>query len=60
MMRLPAVFLSALVLLCSCGGRVVSSVQEGGDTIPLKYAKLLAMVRYADHTHVSIKDLGGI
>ena len=56
MMRLAAVFLSALALLCSCGGRVVSSMQEGGDTIPLKYAKLLTMVRYADHTHVSIKD----
>ncbi len=56
MMRLAAVFLSALALLCSCGGRVASSVREGGDTIPMKYATLLTMVRYSDHTHVSIKD----
>lgn len=56
MMRRAAVFLSALALLCSCGGRVASSVQDVGDTIPMKYATLLTMVRYADHIHVSIKS----
>ena len=42
--------------LCSCRGGSTSFSDEPGDTIRLKYARLLTMVRYADRTEVSIAD----
>jgi len=56
MMRRVVSFFLPLLLLCSCTGRVVSSDEGQGDTVPLKYATLLTMVKYTSHTHVTIKD----
>jgi iron complex transport system substrate-binding protein len=55
MSRLLSFFLP-LLLFCSCNGRMVSSAEGQGDTVPMKYATLLTMVKYKDHTHVTIKD----
>lgn len=49
-------FLLPLLFFCSCTGRVISSDEGQGDTVPLKYATLLTMVKYKSHTHVTIKD----
>jgi iron complex transport system substrate-binding protein len=53
--------LAAIVLVgmafsfSSCRGGAGKRSAEG-DTISMKYARLLTMVRYADHVHVDIKD----
>lgn len=44
-----------LLVLSSCGNSTRRREAQG-DTIPMKYARLLTMVRYADHVHVDIKD----
>lgn len=46
----------AVLILCSACGQTTRGRQAQGDTIRLKYARLLTMVRYADHVHVDIKD----
>ncbi len=41
--------LCVLLLLCSCqGGNTSSPLQGEGDTIPMRYAKNITMVRYGD------------
>lgn len=45
----------SLVLLSSCGGQTAHR-QEDGDTLHLKYAKLLSVVRYDDYTEVNIRN----
>lgn len=56
MKKLYFTLLAATLLLCACGGNANRESGNGGDTIRLKYAKLLTMVRYDDHTEVSIAD----
>ncbi len=46
--------LAIAVSLLSCGGRLTPSAQEGGDTLSFKYAQLLHVVKYDDHTDVII------
>ncbi len=42
--------LCVLLLLCSCqGGNTSSPLQGEGDTIPMRYAKNITMVRYGDN-----------
>ena len=42
--------LCVLLLLCACRGSGTSSPLQGeGDTIPMRYAKNITMVRYGDH-----------
>ena len=41
--------LVASVLILSCGGNTSSPLQGEGDTIPMRYAKNITMVRYGDN-----------
>ena len=43
-------------LLVSCGGRQTTASQEAGDTVSLKYATQLSVVRYQDYTEVVVKN----
>ena len=43
-------------LLVSCGGRQTTASQEAGDTVSLKYATQLSIVRYQDYTEVVVKN----
>ncbi len=43
------------VLLSSCGGRVARP-QDGGDTLRLKYASLLTLVRHEGYTVATIRN----
>ena len=45
-----------LLLLLSCGGVRTDKSAEHGDTIPMRYARNLTMVRYADRTEVTIRN----
>lgn len=51
-------FISSLILLLltSCTGRETSSVHEKGDTISLKYAEYLTMVKHKEFTIVNLSD----
>lgn len=51
-----AAVVMAVLVLCSCGNSSVKTNAGHGDTIRLRHARLLTMVRYADHIHVAIKD----
>ena len=42
--------------LSACGGNKSDRSEEVGDTIPMKYARNLTMVRYADRTEVMIRN----
>ncbi len=44
-----------VVLLSSCGGRM-SGTQDGGDTLRLKYASLLTVVRHEGYTVAEIRN----
>ena len=44
-----------VVLLSSCGGRMTRS-QEGGDTLKLKYASLLTIVKHDGYTVAEIHN----
>lgn len=44
-----------VVLLSSCGGRMSGS-QDGGDTLRLKYASLLTIVRHEGYTVAEIRN----
>lgn len=44
-----------VVLLSSCGGRTARQ-QEGGDTLSMKYASLLTIVRHEGYTEVSVRN----
>ncbi|MDE7155172.1 MAG: ABC transporter substrate-binding protein [Muribaculaceae bacterium] len=49
--------LVALLLLPACGGAGgATAVIDGGDTIPMDYAKRLTIVDYPDYTYVSIQN----
>ena len=43
-------------LLVSCGGRQTTASQEAGDTVSLKYATQLSIVRHQDYTEVTVKN----
>lgn len=46
-----------VLLLSACGGgSKTSSVQEGGDTLKMKYATNLSVVKFPDYTMVSIRN----
>ena len=51
-------FPAMLLLLLSChdGGNSSGSAEDAGDTIPMKYAQHLVMVRYADRVEVTLLD----
>lgn len=55
-MRRLASLLLPLLLLSSCGSKTATAPSESGDTIPMKYASLLTMVRYHDHVNIKISD----
>ena len=45
----------AITMMQACSSQSTPA-DGGGDTIRMKYARLLTMVRYADHTDVLIAD----
>ena len=46
-----------VLLLSACGGRSkTSSVQEGGDTLQMKYATNLSVVKFPDYTLVAVRN----
>ena len=45
-----------LLLFWSCANHKTASSDEQGDTIPMKYARNLTMVRYKDYTEVQIRN----
>lgn len=55
-MRLFLLTATLLGVFVSCVPSSTERTQEAGDTIPLKYATLLTMVRYADRVEVSIAN----
>ena len=53
-------FLVASALFLSCGGNTASSLQGEGDTIPMRYAKNITMVRYGNNVvEVKLKNPWG-
>ena len=50
------VLLTIAVSLFSCGNGRKTTVREEGDTLSFKYARLIEVVRYANHTEVNIKN----
>ena len=54
---LSAHIVTLVLLLFACGGgSKTSSVQEGGDTLKMKYATNLSVVKFSDYTMVSIRN----
>lgn len=54
-MRQFILFGMMTVLLSSCGGRM-AEVQDGGDTLHLKYSSLLTIVRHEGYTMAQIRN----
>ena len=54
--KLLAVLLEAAFLLSSCDGGKVKKAVRQGDTIALRYAEHITMVRYSDYTEVKIAN----
>lgn len=52
---LPAL-LASVILLAACRGGVTASTDAVGDTLHLKYARNLTIVRYDGYTKVSLSD----
>ena len=52
-------FCLLLCLVFSCNGNSTASSLEGGDTIPLQYAKNITMVRYDDCIKVELVNPWG-
>ena len=50
------ILLFAVVLLTACGFHKTDSSDEQGDTIPMKYARNLTMVRHDGYTEVTIRN----
>lgn len=50
------IFTIAIVALSSCGRKSDSGAQADGDTLRLKYARQLTIVRYPHYTVVSVAD----
>lgn len=52
--------LSGLIILCSilvsCGGSKTKSTADGGDTVVMKYARQLVIVKHDGYTQVDVKD----
>lgn len=52
--------LTGLIIFCSilvsCGGSKTKSTADGGDTVFLKYARRLVIVKHNDYTQVDVKD----
>ena len=44
------------VSFVSCGGRLSPAAHEAGDTLFFKYARMIHVVQYADHTDVTIDN----
>lgn len=47
---------TVLPLLCACRGGGTKAAVSGGDTVRLKYAKRLAIVKYDGYTVVTLQD----
>lgn len=56
--RLSIILLIAvvLILLCSCGGGSTTAAFSGGDTVKLKYAERLTIVKYGSYTVATLAD----
>ena len=50
------ILLFAVVLLTACANHKTGSSDEQGDTIPMKYARNLTMVRHDGYTEVTIRN----
>lgn len=55
---LPLMLVASAVLV-SCGGNNALSFEGEGDTIPMRYAKNITMVRYGDDVKVELKNPWG-
>jgi iron complex transport system substrate-binding protein len=55
-MKHPSLLLIIAVSFLSCGGHSSGGQAETGDTVFFKYAKLITVVKYKNHTDVSIKN----
>lgn len=53
---LSAYIVISVLLLSACGGGSKTSSLSEGDTLQLKYAENLCLVRYADYTVATLKD----
>ena len=54
---LSAHIVITVLLLSACGGgSKTSSVQEEGDTLKMRYATNLSVVKFPDYTMVSIRN----
>lgn len=45
-----------LALLCSCGGGSTTAAVSGGDTVTMRYAERLTLVRYDGYTVATLAD----
>ena len=54
----PVVYLllPALLTLCACGGRTGTAPSDPGDTLTMKYARLLTVVRHKHYTEATLLD----
>lgn len=50
------IILVVLAALCSCKGGSTTAVIDGGDTVKLKYAEHISIVKYDDFTVVKLSD----
>ena len=50
------ILIAVIVLLSSCRGNPTAATHDEGDTLALKYATHLSVVRYHDHTVVKLAD----
>lgn len=55
-MKYLCLTLYSLVILCSCSGGVNRPAGTDGDTLKLKYAEHLSIIRHADYTEVNLAD----
>lgn len=54
---LSAYIVTLVLLLSACGrGSKTSSIQEGGDTLKMKYATNLSVVKFPDYTLVTVRN----
>lgn len=53
---LPLVAVALLCISCGRGRGTSATPRHGGDTLRFKYARLLEVVRFDDHTQVTVAD----